>query len=201
MNFETVKQNLLSRGYAVSCFDTAKEAADYLDNVIDQKTVGMGGSVTLGQMNIYDRLSTHNQVYNHARLSEGQTPRDIFPLAARAQIYLSSVNGLSETGEIVNIDGNCNRVSAMSFGHEKVYLIIGINKLAPDYDAALWRARNIAAPKNAQRLHRNTPCAKNADRCYNCQSPERICRALSVFWEKPNGCDFEIVLIGEELGY
>lgn len=201
MNFETVKQNLLSRGYTVSCFETATEAADYLDAAIDQKTVGMGGSVTLGQMNIYDLLSAHNQVYNHARPAEGQTPGDIFPLAAQAQIYLSSVNGLAETGEIVNIDGNCNRISAICFGHEKVYLVVGKNKLAPDYDAALWRARNIAAPKNAKRLNKNTPCAKEADRCYNCQSPERICRALSVFWEKPRACVFEIVLIDEELGY
>ena len=69
MNFETVKQNLLARGYAVSCFDTAKQAADYLNAAIDQKTVGMGGSVTLGQMNLYDLLSAHNEVYNHARLS------------------------------------------------------------------------------------------------------------------------------------
>ena len=201
MNFETVKKSLLANGFAVSCFDTAKEAADYLDRIIDRKTVGMGGSVTLGQMNLYERLSSHNEVYNHAHLSEGQTSRDIFPLAARAQVYLSSVNGLAETGEIINIDGNCNRISAACFGHEKIYLVVGKNKLAPDYESALWRARNIAAPRNAQRLHRNTPCAKAADRCYNCNSPERICRALSVFWKKPNGCDFEVVLIGEDLGY
>lgn len=201
MNFDTVKQNLLSRGYAVTCFDTAGEAADYLDTVINQKTVGMGGSVTLTQLGICNRLAAHNKVYSHANLAPGQTTADIFPLAARAQIYLSSVNGLAETGEIVNIDGNCNRVSAMCFGHEKVYLIVGKNKLAPDYDAALWRARNIAAPKNAKRLGKNTPCAKEADRCYNCQSPERICRALSVFWERPRACEFEIVLIDEELGY
>ena len=201
MNFETVKQNLLARGYAVSCFDTAKQAADYLNAAIDQKTVGMGGSVTLGQMNLYDLLSAHNEVYNHARLSEGQTPRDIFPLAAQAQIYLSSVNGLAETGEIVNIDGNCNRISAACFGHEKIYLVVGKNKLAPDYESALWRARNVAAPKNAKRLGKNTPCAKTADRCYDCNSPERICRALSVFWEKPRACEFEVVLVDEELGY
>lgn len=201
MNFETVKQNLLARGYAVSCFDTAKQAADYLNDAIDQKTVGMGGSVTLGQMNLYDLLSTHNEVYDHARLSEGQPPRDIFPLAAQAQIYLSSVNGLAETGEIVNIDGNCNRISAACFGHEKIYFVVGKNKLAPDYESALWRARNVAAPKNAKRLGKNTPCAKAADRCYNCNSPERICRALSVFWERPRACEFEIVLIDEELGY
>lgn len=201
MNFDTVKSNLISLGYGVSYFETAREAADYLDAQIDQKTVGMGGSVTITQMGLCDRLATHNEVFSHAKLAPGQTASDIFPLAARAQIYMSSVNGLAETGEIVNIDGNCNRISAMCFGHEKVYLIVGKNKLAPDYDSALWRARNIAAPKNAQRLGKSTPCAKEADRCYNCKSQERICRALSVFWEKPRACEFEVVLIDEELGY
>lgn len=201
MNFETVKTNLERRGYTVSCFDSAREAADYLDAVIDQKTVGTGGSVTLEQLGIGDRLATHNRVYTHTRLAPGQTAHDIFPLAATAQVYLSSVNGLAESGEIVNIDGNCNRISAMCFGHEKVYLIVGKNKIAPDYEAALWRARNIAAPKNAKRLGKNTPCAKEADRCYDCHSPERICHALMVFWERPRACQTEVVLIDEELGY
>ena len=127
MNFDTIKNNLLAHGYSVSCFETAREAADYLDGAIDGKTVGMGGSVTLQELGICDSLATHNQVYSHARLAPGQTAADIFPLAARAQVYLSSVNGIAETGEIVNIDGNCNRISAMCFGHEKVYLIVGSN--------------------------------------------------------------------------
>ena len=201
MNFETVKTNLERRGYTVSCFDSAREAADYLDAVIDQKTVGTGGSVTLEQLGIGDRLATHNRVYTHTRLAPGQTAHDIFPLAATAQVYLSSVNGLAESGEIVNIDGNCNRISAMCFGHEKVYLIVGKNKIAPDYEAALWRARNIAAPLNAQRLNKKTPCAVKGDKCYNCSSPDRICRALTVLWCKPTPIEIEVVLVDEKLGY
>ena len=125
----------------------------------------------------------------------------MYKKAQDAQIYLSSVNGLAESGEIVNIDGRGNRISAIMFGQEKVYLIVGINKLASDYEGALYRARNIAAPKNAQRLHRNTPCAVKADRCYDCKSPERICRGLFVLWEKPFGMDMEVILINEELWY
>ena len=122
--------------------------------------------------------------------------------AARAQVYLSSVNGLAETGEIINIDGTGNRVSATIYGHEAVYLIVGRNKIAPDYEAALWRARNIAGPKNARRLNRKTPCAVKADRCYDCSSPDRICNALAVFWRKPGGiAHFEVVLVDEELGF
>ena len=88
------------------------------------------------------------------------------------------------------------------FGHEELYLVVGRNKIAPDYDAALWRARNIASPRNAQRLGRKTPCAAKGDRCYNCSSPERICRGLNVLWKKPFGIKrAEVVLIDQELGY
>ena len=80
--------------------------------------------------------------------------------------------------------------------------MVGSNKIAPDYDSALWRARNIASPKNAQRLGRKTPCAVKGDRCYDCQSPERICRALAVLWAKPTGIDqMEVILVDQELGY
>ena len=116
-------------------------------------------------------------------------------------MYISSANGLSETGEIINIDGACNRVSSICYGHEKVIFVIGKNKLAPTYDEALFRARNIAAPKNAQRLGKNTPCAVKGDRCYDCSSPDRICRVLSVWWSKPMIGEFEVVLIDEELGF
>jgi len=201
MEFRTVKDNLEARGYLVSCFETAKEAAAYLNEVIDGKSVGFGGSVTLQQMELYEKLASHNLTYAHWRMEEGESAADMYKKAQDAQIYLSSVNGLAETGEIINIDGRGNRISAIMFGHEKVYLVAGVNKLAPDYESALYRARNIAAPKNAQRLNRKTPCAVNADRCYECKSPERICRGLFVLWEKPLGMEMEVVLINEELGY
>lgn len=118
-----------------------------------------------------------------------------------ATIYISSVNGIAESGEIINIDGNGNRVSSLFYGHKKVYLVVGENKIAEDYDSALFRARNIAAPLNAKRIGAKTPCALNADKCYDCKSPERICRGLSVLWGKPMTGEFEIILIHENLGY
>jgi len=80
-------------------------------------------------------------------------------------------------------------------------LVVGKNKLAENYDKALWRARNIAAPKNAQRLGAATPCAAKGDRCYDCKSPGRICKGLVVLWEKPGKSDIEVVLIDQELGF
>ena len=195
IDWNKLTENLERRGYQVRRFATAREAADYLDGQIDQTTVSMGGSMTIKELDLYDRLASHNWAVWHW---EGGSLEE----AAQTQVYLSSVNGLAETGELINIDGTGNRVASTVFGHRRVYFVVGSNKIAPDYDAALWRARNIASPKNAQRLGKKTPCAVKGDRCYDCQSPERICRALTVLWEKPQGIEhMEIVLVEQELGY
>lgn len=199
--FTKVAENLKKLGYQVTVFDTKEQAADYLCGEIKDTTVGFGGSITLRDMGLYDRLQETNKVAWHMYPAEGQNKDELRMLARNTDVYLTSANGLAETGEIINIDGAGNRVSESIFGHKKVYFVIGKNKLAEDYDKALWRARNIAGPKNAQRLGRKTPCAAKADRCYNCSSPDRICKVLSVFWGAPMGADCEVVLIKEDLGY
>ena len=201
MDFESIKNTLIGKGYEVTIFDSAKEACDYLDERINNKTVGIGGSMTVQEMGLYDRLIGHNHVFWHAKTDAKKTGDEIKKLANAADIYISSVNGLAETGEIINIDGACNRVSSICYGHKKVYFVVGENKIAKNYEDALYRARNIAAPKNAKRLGKRTPCAIKGDRCYDCNSPERICRVLSVWWEKPSQGEYEIVLIKEKLGY
>lgn len=188
-------KNLEERDFTVRTFATAAEAADYLDREIDGVSVGFGGSMTVQEMGLYPRLAAHNNALWHwdkAGLTE----------AAVTDVYITSVNGLAETGEIINIDGTGNRVASTLFGHKRVYLVVGKNKIAPDYDQALWRARNIASPKNAQRIGVNTPCAVKGDKCYDCKSPQRICRGLVVLWEKPKAIEtMEVILIDEELGY
>jgi len=193
--FDTVKKNLEARGFSVRTFATAAEAAAHLNGAIDGKTVGFGGSVTLKDMGLYELLGSHNEVHWH--WVNGPEERQA---AMGTQVYLSSANGLAETGEIINIDGSGNRVASTLYGHEKVYLVIGRNKLAPTYDEALWRARNIASPKNAQRLGKKTPCAVKGDRCYDCRSPERICRGLVVLWAPMLGMETEVILVDEDLG-
>ena len=185
---------LRQRGFTVSVFETAEAAADYLDGAIDGRTVGFGGSMTLEAMDLWERLRTHNQVYSHLH------GFPLGPEAAGAQVYVTSVNGLAETGEVINIDGIGNRVASTLYGHEKVYLVAGRNKIAPTYDEALWRARNVAAPKNAQRKQMKTPCVQG-DRRYDCKSPDRICRALTVLWGPMIGMETEVVLIDRDLGY
>lgn len=197
MDFTKVKENLERSGYQVSCFETAKAAAKFLDQTIDGVTVGIGGSVTVQEMGLYELLAPHNQVFWHWKNPGGET----LGKAQTAKVYLSSVNALAQTGEIINIDGNCNRIASIVYGHEMVYLLVGSNKLADDYESALYRARNVAAPKNARRLQRKTPCALGQEKCYNCNSPERICKALSVLWQKPSGMACHVILIDEPLGY
>ena len=201
MDLQAVKANLEAKGYRVSCFDSAKAAAAYLNGQIDGVTVGFGGSVTIQELGLCEMLGEHNTVVWHWRVPEGRTADELRREAASAEVYISSVNGLAETGEIVNIDGSGNRVASTIFGHKKVFFVVGKNKLAPDLEGALHRARNIAAPRNAQRLGVKTPCAEKGDKCYDCHSPARICRALSVFWTCPTGSEYEVVLIGEDLGY
>ena len=116
-DFDTVKKNLEDRGYAVRVFSTGAEAAAYLDGVIDGRTVGFGGSLTLEQLGLYDALGRHNTVVWHWKQEAGPARRE----AMQTDIYLTSANGLAETGEILNIDGIGNRVAATLFGHEKVY--------------------------------------------------------------------------------
>lgn len=198
---EILKQNLESKGYQVHIFNNKEDAADYVDSQINQTTVGLGGSVTIRQLNLFEKLSSHNTVYWHDEKPEHLTIMETRKAASRADVYISSVNAISEAGEIVNIDNTGNRVAATTFGPEKIYLLVGSNKVAKDLESAIYRARNVASPLNAKRLNRKTPCAVKGDKCYNCNSPERICRNLSVFWEKPTGAEYEIILINESLGY
>lgn len=189
---EDVRPAFERNGFAFSWFETAGEALDYLKTVCAGKTTGFGGSVTLDRMGAYEALGSVGTVQWHWRGDER---------SANPDVYLTSANALSLTGEVVNIDGTCNRVTATMYGSGEVYFLCGLNKVAPDLDSAISRARNIAAPRNAQRLQCKTPCAADG-KCHDCRSPERICRALTVLMAPSmNIRHTEIILIGQELGY
>ena len=193
-----LRKNLEAEGFQTSYFATAEECCAYLDGALDGRTIGFGGSQTVRDMGLYERLSAHNTCIWHWDKVHNVIPKD----ATDAQIYICSLNGVAETGELVNIDGGGNRLASGLFGHEKVYFIIGVNKIAPDLNGAVWRARNIAGPQNARRLEKKTPCAVHADHCYDCKSPERICRAMTIYWRKPALTpEMEIVIVDQELGF
>jgi hypothetical protein len=199
MDIENLKKNLTRRGFGFCFFETGEQAADYVAGQLSGQTVGIGGSRTVDTIGLYEKLLARgNDVAWHWK----QSPDEARARAAKADYYILSANGIAETGEIVNIDGNCNRIAAAMYGRKKVFIIAGVNKVEPDFEHALWRARNIAAPLNARRFNVDTPCVKGDLRCYDCSSPARICRGLSVLWEKPNGVGaLEVVLVNQELGY
>ena len=199
MNVQRTMDSLTRAGFAVRYFDTAKEAADYLAGSISGKTVGIGGSMTIEQMGLYDSLKQNNTVYWHWRTNDLETRT----AAAGAEVYLSSANAIAETGEIVNIDGSGNRVAATLYNHERVVFVVGVNKIAEDYESAVFRARNVAAPLNSRRLGLKTPCAVGKEiKCYNCASKDRICcGVVTLLWPMRSVKVTEVVVVGESLGY
>ncbi len=202
MDFSAIKDNMIKLGYDVKVFPTKEEAATYITESVKGKSVGFGGSVTLTEMGLYEKLEGAGcDVFWHWQPKDGFTQLQMRNMARNAEVYISSVNGISENGEIVNIDGTGNRLAECLYGHDTVIFVAGKNKIAKNCDAAIFRARNVASPKNAQRLGRKTPCAEKADKCYDCKSPERICRAISVLWTKPAGSRYEVILIDENSGY
>ncbi|WP_099189622.1 lactate utilization protein [Tepidibacter mesophilus] len=201
MDIKKVIELLKLKGYTVSYFKNIEEAAVYLDNIIDNKSVGFGDSATLLSMELFERLSSHNEVFDPQHCQIGTNFIDTAKKCLTTEIYITSINALSETGEIVNIDGTGNRVAGSIFGHKKVYFVTGINKLVPTLEDAIWRVRNIVAPQNAMRLQLRTPCAQKGNRCYDCSSPDRICNGMIIHFKKMNDIDMEIVLIDEQLGF
>lgn len=199
MDLENTLKALKRHGYQVSYFETSEKAADYLIESVRGETIGFGDSATLVAMNLAERLSERNQVIDPSDC----THANFIPVAKQTlltDVFFTSVNGVSETGELVNIDGTGNRVAGSLFGHKKVYFVFGTNKIEPTLEKAIWRARNIAAPKNAKRLGLKTPCAIKGDKCYNCLSPDRICNGMVVHLHKMHDMEVEVVIINEELG-
>lgn len=193
LNVDALCKEFTGRGFAFSYFPTAKEAAQYLAETCAGQSVSLGGSVTLKEMGFPEAFDSSTEVHWH-----WIDPSECFQTP---DIYLTSANALSETGEIVNIDGNGNRVAGTLYGPGRCIFVCGINKLCPDLPSAIERARTIAAPLNAKRLNRKTPCAVDG-KCHDCRAPERLCRAMVIHMgpmKTMGKC--ELLLIGEKLGY
>lgn len=197
MNRELLKKNFERHEFETSFFETKEQAAEYLKAQIKGQRVAFGGSVTLQEMKLFDVLSEENEVIWHWNEPGAET----LAKAREAQIYITSANGVSETGELVNIDGTGNRVAQTLYGPEKVYFVVGANKIEKDLSSSLSRARNVAAPLNAKRLKMNTPCSKTGEKCFDCSSEARICRATVILERPTRGMKAEIVFINEALGY
>ena len=200
MNLEKTMKNLRLRGFKASHFASGEEAAAYLAGQIRGCTVGFGGSKTLDQLGLYESLSEHNDVYWHWR-QDADYARE---KSMNTDIYMSSANGLAETGEIIFVDGNGNRAASILWGHKKLILVVGSNKLAPDYTMAVARCRNVACTMRNADFPGQPACVKAGTvgtRCFDCKSKDRQCKAMGTLWQPMNGTPCEVILIDEELGY
>ncbi|MBW4828543.1 MAG: lactate utilization protein [Clostridiaceae bacterium] len=196
----TIK-SLRENGYSAKLYTNIEDAKKELIEKIDpSNTVGIGGSMTVYDMKIYEELLNKDvEVYWHWMASDGEA-KDIRNKADKADIYLTSTNAITEDGKLVNMDGVGNRVASMFYGHEKVFIVAGTNKICKDYEAARDRIRKIAAPKNVERLVADTPC-RITGLCTDCRASARICNIETIIHKKPSDVDIAIFLIDEELGY
>lgn len=197
MNIEKTIKNLEARHFSVKHFASGDEACAYLTEQIRDTTVGIGGSKTADQLGLFDKLTdAGNEVFWHWRDPGVET----LDRENSAKVFISSANAIAETGEIVNIDGRGNRLAGLVYGRKTVYIVAGTNKICPDFESAVFRARNTAAVQNCKRFPVKTPC-KIDDKCHDCRSIERVCNALLVLWGPMMDMDkVEVVLIDEDLG-
>lgn len=188
---------------AVYC-RTSQEAHDY---IIKQgaaaASVGFGGSRTIVDLGVEPVFAGQGkEILNHGAPELGREEKmAVMRRQLTCDLFLTSSNAVTLSGWLVNIDGNGNRVAALTFGPRQVIVVAGRNKLVDgDLAAAIHRVKHVAAPPNARRLNCNTPCAKTGF-CADCSSPERICRILHVMDRKPRAADLHVLIVNEDLGF
>lgn len=198
----TIIKNLERRHISGYYCATRKEAVRKVSELIDDGcSVTWGGTMTVRDMGIPEALKRRGtlEVLDRDLVDTPDEKQAMYLRAFSADVYLSSANAISEDGVIVNIDGNGNRVAAITWGPKKVIFVIGLNKVAQTVEAALARARSTASPINAARFDIKTPCQVDGV-CHNCNSPESICNYVHFLRNSPRG-RHTVVLVGEELGY
>lgn len=200
---EKMIKNLKRRNMEAFYCPTGKNAVEKVSELIaDGSTVTWGGTATIRDLGIPQTLKNRSTL-NVLDRDTVETPEEkvqMYLKAFTADVYLTSANAISEDGVIVNIDGNGNRVAAISWGPKKVIFVIGLNKVAQTIEAAIARARGIASPINSQRFDINTPCRIDGA-CHNCNSPESICSYVHILRNSRNGNRHIVILVGEDLGY
>ena len=183
-------------GYYAATREEAKAIA--LGLIPEHSSVAMGGAMSAHEIGLVDALKTDR--YRFLDRDQASDKRAAMLLAYDADWFLSSVNAMTEDGVLINIDGNANRVSAIAQGPKHVLFIVGMNKVCNDVDGAMKRARNVAAPTNAQRFGLNTPCAKTGA-CMNCKSPDTICCQFLITRFSRHADRIHVILVNDNLGF
>lgn len=214
MNFSTVAKALKNNNMEVHTAASASEALKILKDLLPTGcSVSVGGSVTLTQCGVPDMLKNGEYTYldRYEAGLDADGIRNVMLRALTADVYIASANAVTESGEILNVDGNANRVAPILFGPKSVILLVGKNKVVKDIEAAHRRVKAVAAPKNAQRLGCDTYCAKaghcialekeNCSITDGCNSDNRICADYVICARQRHKNRIKVILIDEDLGY
>ena len=196
---QKVIQGLKSRnmtGYYAK--NKEKALAIALDLIPEGASVTMGGCMSAREIGLIDAISEGD--YNFIDRDNYADKRAAMLMAYDADVFLSSANAMTDDGILVNIDGNANRVSAIAQGPKKVIFIVSMNKICDDIDGAMKRARNVAAPINAQRFGLDTPCTKTGA-CMNCKSPDTICCQFLITRYSRHKDRIHVILVNDDLGF
>ena len=195
---QTVIKGLQSRnmtGYYAEDKEAALKQA--LELIEENSTISMGGCMSAHEIGLVQALQEGNYQYLDRSKME---PREGLLAAYDSDVFLSSANAMTSDGILVNIDGNSNRVSCIAQGPKKVIFIVGMNKVCDDLDSAMKRARNVAAPTNAQRFDVKTPC-KETGKCFDCKSPDTICCQFLITRYSRHTGRIHVILVNDNLGF
>ncbi len=196
---QKVIKGLASRnmtGYYAADKEEALKLA--LSLIPEGSSVTMGGAMSAHEIGLVQALKDGN--YNFIDRDAYEDKRAAMLAAYDADVFLSSANAMTEDGVMVNVDGNSNRVSAIAQGPKKVVFIVGMNKITSDVDTAMKRARNVAAPINAQRFGLSTPCSKTGS-CMDCKSPDTICCQILITRFSRHADRIHVILVNDNLGF
>ena len=197
---QKVIKGLASRNMTGYYAATKEEALQIALSLIDEgNSVTMGGAMSAHEIGLVDAVK--EGPYNFIDRDAWKDKRAAMLAAYDADVFLASVNAMTDDGVLVNIDGNANRVSAIAQGPKKVIFIVGMNKVCgSDVDSAIKRARNVAAPTNAQRFGLSTPCTKTGA-CANCKSPDTICCQFLITRYSRHAGRIHVILVNDNLGF
>lgn len=196
---ENLKKNQMN-GYFAESQAVLEQLLKML--IPEGSTVGSGDSLTLEELGVFEWLRNGKYTFLDKQ-NKGLTreeKRKLYLNNFSADIFMSSANAITQQGEIINIDGNGSRVAPMLYGPSKVVFVIGTNKVAPDLKSGLERARQIAAPLDAKRLGKETPCVKTGS-CVNCKSKQRICNSFSVISHQFDAERIHVIIMDGSWGY
>lgn len=198
---QVLVKNLRSRHFEACYCPTAEEARNQaLAWIPDGVTVGWGGAMSAQQIGLMKALENRDvQLLDRDKAATPQERVQIMKKCLAADVFLTGANALSLDGQMVNVDGNGNRVAAIVYGPDSVIVIAGMNKVCDTLELAMQRARTVAAPANAQRFNGTTPCSTTGS-CHNCTSPDCICNQILITRNSRPAGRIKVILVGEELG-